>query len=122
MFYNRSNIIFKTAGVLLDEMLDKGIAALKYKVIILDEVHERSVESDLVLACLKQFMLKNNNLRLGYRLMSSSFVLCFYSIRSLTDYITKLLTSLGVHQSLKFRFWPQSLGPESDTFYLHLGW
>ncbi|KAJ8623215.1 hypothetical protein MRB53_031744 [Persea americana] len=60
----RSKIIFKTAGVLLDEMLDKGIAALKYNVIILDEVHERSVESDLVLACVKQFMLKNNSLRL----------------------------------------------------------
>ncbi|KAL5996141.1 hypothetical protein ACLOJK_026214 [Asimina triloba] len=59
-----SKIVFKTAGVLLDELLDKGIAALRYKVIILDEVHERSVESDLVLACMKQFMLKDNNLRL----------------------------------------------------------
>lgn len=44
-------------------MLDKGIDALKYKVIILDEVHERSVESDLVLACVKQFMVRNHNLR-----------------------------------------------------------
>ncbi|XP_058076554.1 DExH-box ATP-dependent RNA helicase DExH8 isoform X2 [Magnolia sinica] len=59
----RSKIVFKTAGVLLDEMLDKGIAALRYKVIILDEVHERSVESDLVLACVKQFMLRDNSLR-----------------------------------------------------------
>ncbi|KAJ4968840.1 hypothetical protein NE237_015541 [Protea cynaroides] len=58
-----SKIVFKTAGVLLDEMQDKGIAALKYKVIILDEVHERSVESDLVLACVKQFVLKNHDLR-----------------------------------------------------------
>lgn len=39
------------------------MAALKYKVIILDEVHERSVESDLVLACVKQFMMKNKDLR-----------------------------------------------------------
>ncbi|KAL5713084.1 RNA helicase [Ranunculus cassubicifolius] len=59
----RSKIVFKTAGVLLDEMRDKGMAALGYKVIILDEVHERSVESDLVLACVKQFLLKNNDLR-----------------------------------------------------------
>uniref|UniRef100_A0A1J3G4S1 RNA helicase n=1 Tax=Noccaea caerulescens TaxID=107243 RepID=A0A1J3G4S1_NOCCA len=58
-----SKILFKTAGVLLDEMLDKGLNALKYKVIILDEVHERSVESDLVLVCIKQFLLKNNDLR-----------------------------------------------------------
>ena len=56
-------IVFKTAGVLLDEMRDKGMHALDYKVIVLDEVHERSVESDLVLVCLKQFMMKNHNLR-----------------------------------------------------------
>lgn len=59
----RSKIIFKTAGVLLDEMREKGVGALKYKVIILDEVHERSVESDLVLVCVKQFLLKNTGLR-----------------------------------------------------------
>ncbi|XP_031261633.1 DExH-box ATP-dependent RNA helicase DExH8 [Pistacia vera] len=60
----RSKIVFKTAGVLLDEMRDKGLNALKYKVIILDEVHERSVESDLVLVCVKQFLMKKNDLRL----------------------------------------------------------
>ncbi|KAI3996073.1 hypothetical protein MKX01_007179 [Papaver californicum] len=59
-----SRLVFKTAGVLLDEMRDKGITALRYKVIILDEVHERSVESDLVLTCVKQFMLKDKDLRL----------------------------------------------------------
>lgn len=59
----RSKIIFKTAGVLLEEMKEKGLNALKYKVIILDEVHERSIESDLVLVCVKQFLLKNNDLR-----------------------------------------------------------
>lgn len=60
---HRSKIIFKTAGVLLDEMRDKGLNALNYKVIILDEVHERSVESDLVLVCVKQLMLRNNGIR-----------------------------------------------------------
>lgn len=60
----RSKIVFKTAGVLLEEMRDKGLRALNYKVIILDEVHERSVESDLVLVCVKQFLLKNNDIRL----------------------------------------------------------
>ncbi|KQK03657.1 hypothetical protein BRADI_2g09177v3 [Brachypodium distachyon] len=60
----RSKIVFKTAGVVLEQMRDKGIAALKYKVIILDEIHERSVESDLVLACVKQFMTKKNDIRL----------------------------------------------------------
>ncbi|KAI4301411.1 hypothetical protein L6164_034693 [Bauhinia variegata] len=62
-FSEGSKIVFKTAGVLLDEMRDKGFNALKYKVIILDEVHERSVESDLVLVCVKQFLLKKKDLR-----------------------------------------------------------
>ncbi|CAN1197989.1 DExH-box ATP-dependent RNA helicase DExH8 [Linum perenne] len=60
---SNSKIVFKTAGVLLDEMRDKGFNALNYKVIILDEVHERSVESDLVLVCVKQFLLRNHDLR-----------------------------------------------------------
>ncbi|XVF32773.1 hypothetical protein REPUB_Repub17cG0111500 [Reevesia pubescens] len=60
---SRSKIVFKTAGVLLDEMRDKGFHALNYKVIILDEVHERSIESDLVLVCVKQFLLKSKDLR-----------------------------------------------------------
>ncbi|XP_058212705.1 DExH-box ATP-dependent RNA helicase DExH8 [Rhododendron vialii] len=59
----RSKIVFKTAGVLLDELREKGLNSLKYKAIILDEVHERSVESDLVLVCVKQFLMKNNDLR-----------------------------------------------------------
>ena len=45
-------------------MRDRGLKALDYKVIVLDEVHERSVESDLVLVCVKQFLLKNHDLRL----------------------------------------------------------
>lgn len=48
----------------MEEMRDKGLNALNYKVILLDEVHERSVESDLVLVCVKQFLMKNNELRL----------------------------------------------------------
>ena len=65
MPYCSSKIVFKTAGVLLDELREIGSNALKYKAIILDEVHERSVESDLVLVCVKQFLLKSNDLRLA---------------------------------------------------------
>lgn len=60
----RSKIVFKTAGVVLEQICDRGVAALRYKVIILDEVHERSVESDLVLASVKQFLMKKSDLRL----------------------------------------------------------
>ncbi|XP_019441751.1 PREDICTED: DExH-box ATP-dependent RNA helicase DExH8 isoform X1 [Lupinus angustifolius] len=63
-FSKGTKIVFKTAGVLLDDLRDKGLTALNYKAIILDEVHERSVESDLVLVCVKQFLMKNNGLRL----------------------------------------------------------
>ncbi|XP_031739695.1 DExH-box ATP-dependent RNA helicase DExH8 isoform X2 [Cucumis sativus] len=59
----KSKIVFKTAGVLLEEMRDRGLNALNYKVIVLDEVHERSVESDLVLVCVKQFLSKHHDLR-----------------------------------------------------------
>ncbi|KAL3531465.1 hypothetical protein ACH5RR_010787 [Cinchona calisaya] len=76
VFSTSSKIVFKTAGVLLDEMREKGMNALKYKVIILDEVHERSVESDLVLVCVKQFLLKNAGLRLV--LMSATFDITKY--------------------------------------------
>ncbi|KAI8574747.1 hypothetical protein RHMOL_Rhmol01G0378000 [Rhododendron molle] len=72
----RSKIVFKTAGVLLDELREKGLNALKYKAIILDEVHERSVESDLVLVCVKQFLMKNNDLRVV--LMSATADLARY--------------------------------------------
>ena len=65
-YYDSSELVFKTAGVLLEEMRDKGLNALKYKVIILDEVHERSAESDLVLVCVKQFLMKNKDLRFTY--------------------------------------------------------
>jgi hypothetical protein len=34
-------------------------ALARYKVVILDEVHERSVESDMVLTFVKQLMLRN---------------------------------------------------------------
>jgi HrpA-like RNA helicase len=60
----RSKIVFETAGILLEELRTNGVAALaRYKVVVLDEVHERSVESDLVLTCAKQLMLRNSNIR-----------------------------------------------------------
>lgn len=77
VLFHRSKIVFKTAGVLLDELREKGMNALKYKVIILDEVHERSVESDLVLVCLKQFLMKNNDLRFTFSFLLLLLVAIF---------------------------------------------
>ena len=60
----RSKVVFETSGILLEELRVNGMAALaRYKVVVLDEVHERSVESDLVLTCVKQLMLCDANIR-----------------------------------------------------------
>ena len=48
---------------MLEQIRQHGIAALQYKVIILDEIHERSVESDLVLAIIKQFMMEKSDFK-----------------------------------------------------------
>eukprot|EP00250_Pteridium_aquilinum_P027313 c3464_g1_i1 orf=105-3227(+) len=73
----QSKIIFETAGVLLEELRCEGAKVLsRYKVIIFDEVHERSIESDLALTCIKQFMIRNGNIRLV--LMSATFDCNFY--------------------------------------------
>eukprot|EP00897_Mesotaenium_endlicherianum_P005314 jgi/Mesen1/4810/ME000243S03990 len=63
--HRKCKITFVTAGILLEELRANGIDALKpFKVVVLDEVHERSVESDLVLACMKQLMLRHPTMRL----------------------------------------------------------
>ncbi|KAL4443764.1 hypothetical protein ABPG75_011501 [Micractinium tetrahymenae] len=64
-YSSRTAIVFATAGVLLEDLKAQGAGALtRYKVIVLDEVHERSVESDLVLACVREFMRENRRVKL----------------------------------------------------------
>lgn len=64
-FTSSTLLVFATAGVLLEELRGKGPRALQpYKCVVLDEVHERSVESDLVLTCLREFMREHRTLRL----------------------------------------------------------
>ncbi|KAL4422052.1 hypothetical protein ABPG77_004868 [Micractinium sp. CCAP 211/92] len=64
-YTSRTAIVFATAGVLLEDLKAHGPAALtRYKVIVLDEVHERSVESDLALACVREFMRDNRRVKL----------------------------------------------------------
>lgn len=91
---SRSKIVFKTAGVLLEEMRDRGLNALNYKVIVLDEVHERSVESDLVLVCVKQFLSKNHDLRSALCFSSPCFLICGQTTKDAT---CCKLTFLGGH-------------------------
>mmetsp|Transcript_20051 Transcript_20051/g.43473 ORF Transcript_20051/g.43473 Transcript_20051/m.43473 type:complete len:1281 (-) Transcript_20051:189-4031(-) len=69
-----TKLIFITAGVLLEELKGNGLNALtKYKVVIIDECHERSSESDLVLTIIKEFMISHPRSNLKLVLMSATF-------------------------------------------------
>ena len=63
---DRTRLLFATAGIVLEMLRVSGPGALlPYSVLILDEVHERSEQSDLVLACVRDFMLKDKQLHVG---------------------------------------------------------
>ena len=69
-----TQLVFTTAGILLEELRANGVEALKkFKVLVIDECHERSPESDLVLALVKQFMKAHPNAPIRLVLMSATF-------------------------------------------------
>ena len=71
---NKTKLLFATAGILLEELKSNGIGALmKYKVLLIDECHERSCESDLCLVIIKILMLKYPKSNIRIILMSATF-------------------------------------------------
>ncbi len=67
-----TRLLFATAGVLVELVRGGGEAALdRFKAVIVDEVHERSIENDLALALLRALLRKRPNLRCV--LMSATF-------------------------------------------------
>ena len=55
--HERTRLLFSTVGIFLEQIKSNGAQALnKYSVLIIDEVHERSSESDLVLAAVRQLL------------------------------------------------------------------
>ena len=55
--HERTRLLFSTVGIFLEQIKANGAPALnKYSVLIIDEVHERSSESDLVLAAIRQLL------------------------------------------------------------------
>lgn len=65
--------MFATCGILLEELRANGPRALeRWGCVILDEVHERSVESDLVLACIHLFVRNDTARKLRIVLMSAT--------------------------------------------------
>lgn len=70
-----SGLIYSTAGILLMQFQkwEDGDIMEKYKFIIIDEAHERSLEIDSLLMYLKKFMLRNiTNPRLPFVLLASA--------------------------------------------------
>lgn len=71
---DQTSLIFATAGILLEELKSHGLDALtKYKVVVIDECHERSCESDLCLTIIKSFMISYPKSKLRLILMSATF-------------------------------------------------
>jgi len=71
---HKTELLFTTAGILLEELRNNGVEALsKFKCVIIDECHERSPESDLVLALVKQFMQSHHKEDIRLVLMSATF-------------------------------------------------
>lgn len=69
-----TKLIFSTAGILLEELRAHGVTALtKYKVVVIDECHERSPESDLVLAIIRSLLLAHPHKQIRIVLMSATF-------------------------------------------------
>jgi ATP-dependent RNA helicase DDX35 len=60
---HRTRIIFMTDGMLLRELLTDPLLS-SYSLVIVDEAHERSVSSDLLLALLRRLGGKRKDLRL----------------------------------------------------------
>ena len=69
-----TKLLFVTAGILLEELKMNGLQTLEtYPLIIIDECHERSCESDLCLAILKELMHSHPKCNIRLVLMSATF-------------------------------------------------
>ena len=75
---SQTQVVFATAGILLEELRANGGKVFLdggYECIIMDECHERSVESDLCLASIREFLRSNSSTNSTARivLMSATF-------------------------------------------------
>jgi len=83
----KTQLMFVTAGILLEMLKSQGAASLAgYGAVIIDEVHERSCENDLSLACLIQLAQRAKELRpLKIILMSATA-----DVRRYSEFVSKL--------------------------------
>ena len=71
---HKTKLLFTTAGILLEELRANGSNTFsRFRVVLIDECHERSPESDLVLALIKQYMKLQPKAATRFVLMSATF-------------------------------------------------
>ncbi|GKV36801.1 hypothetical protein SLEP1_g44893 [Rubroshorea leprosula] len=97
-----TRIKFLTDGVLLREMMDDPLLT-KYSVIMVDEAHERSISTDILLGLLKKIQRRRPELRL---IISSATI----EARSMSDFFR----SSKKHQGLE----SEDLGPSMEPAIL----
>ena len=59
---DRTRIKFMTEGILIREMLSDPLLQ-KYSVIVIDEAHERSIQTDILLGCVKRLLNRRSDLK-----------------------------------------------------------
>ena len=89
---DKTQLMFVTAGIFLETLKCQGAEALAlYGAVVIDEVHERSCENDIALACLVQLALHTKELHaLKIVLMSATA-----DVRRYTDFVRPLCTDSG---------------------------
>ena len=89
---DKTQLMFVTAGIFLEMLKFNGVASMAlYGAVVIDEVHERSCENDVSLACLRQLALHAKELRtLKIVLMSATADISRYS-----DFVKPLCTDAG---------------------------
>ena len=71
---HQTQLLFTTAGILLEELRTNGSEALsRFRVLVIDECHERSPESDLILSLVKKYLQNHPKSQLRLVLMSATF-------------------------------------------------
>jgi HrpA-like RNA helicase len=112
---NQTKLVFTTAGILLEELRNNGVTALsKFKCVIIDECHERSPESDLVLALARRFMKTHPKEKFRLVLMSATF-----NHKRYTSYFRQIpgcstIDTITLETAESFRAWHSQV----QTFYL----
>lgn len=84
---DRTRLLFVTAGIFLEMLKAGGVSAMaEFGAVVIDEVHERSCENDLALACLMQLAANAKELRnLKIILMSATA-----DVRRYADFVSPL--------------------------------